>query len=64
MIHFGYREYDPIIGRFISPDPLGYDGGDVDVYGYCLDDPSNFVDRNGLFSNGLCGAGLAVALSN
>ncbi|NDV24969.1 hypothetical protein FMS18_19990, partial [Desulfovibrio sp. JC022] len=56
MIHFGYREYDPVIGRFISPDPLGYDGGDVDVYGYCLDDPINFVDRNGLFSNGLCGA--------
>ncbi|TIH13004.1 hypothetical protein D0S45_15890, partial [Marinifilum sp. JC120] len=56
LIHFGYREYDPVIGRFISPDPMGYDGGDVDVYGYCLDDPINFVDRNGLFSNGLCGA--------
>lgn len=45
IIHFGYREYDPDIGRFISPDPLEYDGGDVDVYGYCLDDPVNFVDR-------------------
>ena len=48
LIHFGYREYDPVIGRFISPDPLGYDGGDVDLYGYCLDDPINFVDRLGL----------------
>ncbi|WP_407944119.1 RHS repeat-associated core domain-containing protein [Maridesulfovibrio sp.] len=28
LIHFGYREYDPAIGRFISPDPLGYAGGD------------------------------------
>ncbi|NDV24984.1 RHS repeat domain-containing protein, partial [Desulfovibrio sp. JC022] len=27
LIHFGYREYDPVIGRFISPDPLGYAGG-------------------------------------
>jgi RHS repeat-associated protein len=36
LIHFGYREYDPVIGRFISPDPLGYDGGDVDLYGYSL----------------------------
>ena len=49
LIHFGYREYDPTIGRFISPDPLGYAGGDVDLYGYCGDDPVNFVDRLGLF---------------
>ncbi len=48
LIHFGFREYDPTIGRFISPDPLGYAGGDVDLYGYCLDDPINFVDRDGL----------------
>ncbi len=48
LIHFGFREYDPTIGRFISPDPLGYAGGDVDLYGYCLDDPINFVDRLGL----------------
>lgn len=48
LIHFGYREYDPATGRFISPDPLGYAGGDVDLYGYCRDDPVNFVDRLGL----------------
>ncbi len=48
LIHFGYREYDPTIGRFISPDPLGYAGGDVDLYGYCGDDPVNFIDRMGL----------------
>ncbi|WP_031481664.1 RHS repeat domain-containing protein [Maridesulfovibrio frigidus] len=48
LVHFGYREYDPRIGRFITPDPVGFAGGDVDVYGYCLDDPINFVDRTGL----------------
>ncbi|SDK59052.1 RHS repeat-associated core domain-containing protein [Maridesulfovibrio ferrireducens] len=48
LVHFGYREYDPAIGRFITPDPIGFAGGDVDVYGYCLDDPINFVDRTGL----------------
>ncbi|WP_139167315.1 RHS repeat domain-containing protein [Maridesulfovibrio ferrireducens] len=48
LIHFGYREYDPAIGRFITPDPIGFAGGDVDVYGFCLDDPINFVDRTGL----------------
>ncbi|SMF23450.1 RHS repeat domain-containing protein, partial [Desulfovibrio gilichinskyi] len=48
LVHLGYREYDPAIGRFTTPDPLGFAGGDVDVYGYCLDDPINFHDRTGL----------------
>ncbi|WP_092158206.1 RHS repeat-associated core domain-containing protein [Maridesulfovibrio ferrireducens] len=37
------------MGRFITPDPIGLAGEDVDVYGYCLDDPINFHDRTGLF---------------
>ncbi|WP_280141299.1 RHS repeat-associated core domain-containing protein [Maridesulfovibrio ferrireducens] len=48
LIHLGYREYCPAIGRFITPDPIGFAGGDVDIYGYCLDDPINFHDRTGL----------------
>ncbi|WP_163292494.1 RHS repeat-associated core domain-containing protein [Desulfovibrio sp. JC022] len=59
LVHFGYREYDPSIGRFITPDPLGLAGGDVDVYGYCADDPVNFIDRVGLFS--VSGSGHAGA---
>ncbi|WP_092160703.1 RHS repeat-associated core domain-containing protein [Maridesulfovibrio ferrireducens] len=35
------------MGRFITPDPIGLAGGDVDVYGYCLDDPINFHDWTG-----------------
>ncbi|GEM_PF-1032108 len=50
LVHFGHREYDPAGGRFIQPDPIGLEGGDVDVYGYCHDDPVNFVDRMGLKS--------------
>ncbi|OEU66811.1 MAG: hypothetical protein BA863_07080 [Desulfovibrio sp. S3730MH75] len=62
LIHFGYREYAPAIGRFITPDPMGYDGGGVDIYGYCLDDPINFIDRVGLLAwvpiaGGVIGAG-------
>ncbi|WP_407944137.1 hypothetical protein [Maridesulfovibrio sp.] len=30
-MHFGYREYDPASVRFISPDPLGYAGGDDQI---------------------------------
>lgn len=64
LIHFGYREYDPVIGRFISPDPLGYDGGDIDVYGYCLDDPVNMVDPLGLYSVNDANGGLSNSKSS
>ncbi|WP_319765102.1 RHS repeat-associated core domain-containing protein [Maridesulfovibrio sp.] len=30
LVHFGFREYDPSIGRFTAQDPLGYGGGDGD----------------------------------
>ncbi|WP_319778405.1 RHS repeat-associated core domain-containing protein [Maridesulfovibrio sp.] len=55
LVHFGFREYDPEVGRFTAQDPLGYGGGDVDVYGYCLDDPINFNDAMGLEAGGIWG---------
>jgi uncharacterized protein RhaS with RHS repeats len=48
LVHFGYRDYDPDVGRFTTKDPIGYAGGDSDLYGYCLDDPVNFYDAKGL----------------
>ena len=29
LVHFGCREYNPRIGRFITPDPIGFAGGRV-----------------------------------
>ncbi|MEW6518580.1 MAG: RHS repeat-associated core domain-containing protein [Thermodesulfobacteriota bacterium] len=40
--------YDPQIGRFISRDPIGFNGGDVVLYGYAQNNPVNFVDPEGL----------------
>jgi RHS repeat-associated protein len=40
------RYYDPAIGRFISPDPIGLTGG-LNLYGYCGNDPVNRVDPTG-----------------
>ncbi|MDF1615811.1 RHS repeat-associated core domain-containing protein, partial [Desulfurivibrio dismutans] len=38
----------PAIGRFISKDPIGFAGGDVNLYGYVLNNPVNWVDPWGL----------------
>ena len=48
LIRFGHRDYDPTIGRFTAPDPLGDTGGDHDLWEYCVDDPVNAVDPKGL----------------
>jgi RHS repeat-associated protein len=42
------RYYDPSVGRFISEDPIGFAGGDVNLYGYVQNDPVNLVDPFGL----------------
>ncbi|MGE4293788.1 MAG: hypothetical protein AB7E32_16445 [Desulfovibrio sp.] len=36
-------------GRFTAQDPIGASGGDSDWYGYCLDDPVNGRDPEGLY---------------
>jgi RHS repeat-associated protein len=41
------RYYDPVVGRFISPDPIGFAGG-LNRYGYADDDPVNAADPSGL----------------
>ena len=43
----GARYYDPTLGRFLSPDPIGHAGG-LNLYGYCGNDPVNTVDPSGL----------------
>ncbi|MBI5874381.1 MAG: RHS repeat-associated core domain-containing protein [Deltaproteobacteria bacterium] len=41
------RYYDPNTGRFISEDPLGFGGGDVNLMGYVFNNPVNLVDADG-----------------
>lgn len=42
------RYYNPELGRFIQPDPLGYADG-LNIYAYVGNDPLNFVDPLGLY---------------
>jgi uncharacterized protein RhaS with RHS repeats len=42
------RYYDPSVGRFISEDPIGFEGGDVNLCAYVGNNPVNRIDPNGL----------------
>ena len=44
------RYYSPNLGRFITPDPIGLAGGDVNWYRYCGNEPIAQMDCLGLFS--------------
>jgi RHS repeat-associated protein len=48
LMYYRARFYDPQIGRFISEDPIGFRGGDVNLYGYVKNNPINFIDPRGL----------------
>jgi len=54
LIRFGYRDYDPETGRWTARDPIGFAGGDTNLYGYVLGDPINLIDPTGEF--GVAGA--------
>ena len=47
--YYRARFYDANLGRFISEDPIGFEGGDVNLYGYVWNDPIKFVDPLGQF---------------
>ena len=42
------RYYAPLFGRFISEDPLGFEGSGTNFYAYAFDSPPNFRDPLGL----------------
>ena len=47
LVRFGYRDYDPETGRWTARDPIGFAGGDTNLYGYVASDPVNFTDPTG-----------------
>jgi len=48
LVRFGARDYDPEVGRWTTKDPIDFQGGDANLYGYIVSDPINFIDPNGM----------------
>ncbi len=43
LVRFGARDYDPEPGRWTAKDPIRFDGGDMNLYGYVVNDPINLT---------------------
>jgi RHS repeat-associated protein len=61
LYYHGARYRLPELGTFISPDPLGFLGGD-NLYAFAHNDPLTWHDPEGRFAHILLGAGAGAAL--
>ena len=61
----GFRDYDPLSGRYPQSDPIGL-FGDIATYSYASSKPLTYFDFNGLepiYAGCAGGQGLVVCLS-
>jgi RHS repeat-associated protein len=47
LVRFGARDYDSLLGRWTSKDPLGFDAQDANLYAYSYNSPLDYVDATG-----------------
>src|SRR5678815_1392652 len=50
LYYYRARYYAPDLGRFISEDPLGFGGGDANLYAYVGNRPTSANDPLGLYN--------------
>jgi RHS repeat-associated protein len=46
--NYRHRYYNPALGRFVQPDPIGLAGEDIHLYRYSLNSPTCWTDPTGL----------------
>ena len=63
LYYYRARYYQSRLQRFIAEDPLGFEGGDVNFYGYARNNPINRMDPFGLSSSN-CGCPTASFTTN
>ena len=54
--YYRARYYDGFIGRFLNPDPIGFDSGQTNLYAYVNNSPVNSIDPSGLLTFVIPGA--------
>ncbi len=47
LVQFNARNYDPVTGRWLKKDGIGFTSGEANMYGYVSQDPVNFIDPSG-----------------
>jgi hypothetical protein len=70
LVRFGARDYDALSGRWTAKEPLGFGGGNAELYSYAFADPVGWIDPAGTIpliigaavSAGAFEAGLNIAL--
>ena len=63
LVYMGARYYDPMVGRFISMDPVGFDEGNLhshNRYAYANNNPYRYVDPDGRVPVPLVAAAVAA----
>ena len=70
LVYMGARYYDPVVGRFVSKDPAGFDEANLHTfnrYAYANNNPHRYVDPDGrssvaavLAGAGVLGVGIGV----
>ena len=48
LYYYRARYYHPALQRFVSEDPIGFRGGDINLFGYVANQPTMFGDPSGL----------------
>ncbi|HEY3491247.1 MAG TPA: PASTA domain-containing protein [Candidatus Deferrimicrobiaceae bacterium] len=49
LVRFGFRDYEPATARWTARDPILFEGGQGNLYGYVDGDPVSLIDPSGLF---------------
>jgi len=63
LVYMGARYYDPVVGRFISTDPVGFDEQNVhsfNRYAYANNNPYRYVDLDGRTAAAIAVVGIGV----
>jgi RHS repeat-associated protein len=67
LMYYRARYYQPRLQRFIAEDPIGFYGGDANLYAYVFNAPTRFIDPSGriaplIAAGGVIGAAIGSTI--